>query len=214
MKRKTKKRSQNQFFSQRKTALLIILFVLTSFSLKWSTPVETELRGSAPEQVENVVIEPTGELIVSSNVAEAEFNVWEANKRKLAASMKGSDMVELPVGRYLVQCLDRYGYKAPESSMVEIKDGKKTVTHCEFESLNIAPLLNLKVNAEAGGYRIFNQEGEEVFKGKGSRIMNLPVGSYLVEFYDAPGFISPGVEPFFMIERVTTTIRAEYLPVE
>lgn len=194
--------------SHLRTTIFVLLILFTTSLLRYGATTDNSLRGVAVET-------PEGTIVVNSSTPEGRYHVWHSEHHLLAVQEhQGTGSFRVPTGSYLVQCLDVPGFLTPESAVVEVREAEITVAHCNYASINTAPLLNLKLYPEAAHYEVFNAEGEAVASGQGSAVMNLPRGKYSIRFYSIPGYQAPPVEPFLMIDRITTTISADYLAVD
>ncbi len=202
--KKTKKRISHKKFNY--TPYLLGLAMLLVIPMLRFTPFpdeELQLRRAAPNNAH---------LAVEMPISDGSFTIFNANTDERAGEGSGSsDLLGLSPGRYRVEFNEVIGYETPKAQIVELENGKLKMIEGFYMPYFKYPLLGLHMFPDTVQYNIIDvTTNTKIAGGIGSDFYSLPIGKYMIEFYDLEGYNKLPNQYFLIQPNTITTVNGAF----
>lgn len=194
--------------------IVLIAFLLHLVSLKPVAP-EPLLRPVAeePPSAEAPAGEvETGTATINLSVHDGKFSIRDLSTNELVVTgQQGSEVFDLPPGKYQVEFEDIFGYQKPDTSVFTLAPKQELTVNCNYKNTQ-TPFLRIQVNPGHGQYRLFDPTGKVLTEVTGAKDFSYPPGMYRIFFLPIDGYVAPGTKNFELRRGITTTVNGVYDP--
>ncbi len=149
---------------------------------------------------------------VSMPIPHGSYTIFNNETDELVTHGMGSaDSIQLSPGQYRMVFGEVNGFKTPEIQVFDLgRDAHKAIEGYYAPYFNY-PLLAFHIFPDTVKYNIIDlKTNSNVARGTGSDFYYLPIGKYMVEFYDLEGYNKLPNQHFLIRPNTVTTVNGAF----